>query len=157
MKETARLFPMASSLRVKEAINAVDDIVGKLSLAVGGASLISLAASVLVLAGALAAGQRARLYDALILKTLGATRGRLLGAYTLEYGGLALAASAFGYVAGIAVGWFIVTKPMRLEFVMSWPEPLIAIAIAVVFTTILGLAGTWRILGHSPARRLRTV
>lgn len=156
VREAAKAFPMVASLRVREALNAVDEIVSKLSLAVGGASLISLAASVLVLAGALAAGQRARLYDAVILKTLGATRGRLLLAYALEYGGLAVLTSAFGLAAGAAAGWFIVTKPMRLEFIFSWPEPLMAIGVAIIVTLALGLLGTWRVLGQPPAQRLRS-
>ncbi|MFC0284390.1 ABC transporter permease [Camelimonas abortus] len=157
VRESARIFPMVSSLRVREALDAVEDIVGKLSLAIGGAGVVSLAASVLVLAGALAAGQRARLYDALILKTLGATRGRLLLAYALEYGGLALVTSVFGLLAGVVAAWFVVTGPMRLQFTLGWPEPLLVIAVAVIAVTVLGLAGTWRILGQSPARRLRAV
>ena len=43
--------------------------------AIRGASAITLVAAVLVLGGALAAGHRHRVYDAVVLKTLGATRG----------------------------------------------------------------------------------
>ncbi len=50
-----------------------------------GAASVTLVASMLVLAGALAAGHHARVYDAVILKTLGATRPRLVLAYGLEY------------------------------------------------------------------------
>ena len=54
----------------------------------------------LVLGGALAAGHRHRVYDAVILKTLGATRVRLLAAYALEYLVLGLATAVFGVAAG---------------------------------------------------------
>ena len=54
-------------------------------LGIRGASVVTLLAAALVLGGALAAGHRHRVYDAVILKTLGATRARLLGAYALEY------------------------------------------------------------------------
>ena len=53
--------------------------------ALRGASSVTLVAAALVLGGALAAGQRFRIYDAVILRTLGATRLRLLFAYALEY------------------------------------------------------------------------
>ena len=46
-------------------------------LAIRGASALTLLIAVLVLGGALAAGHRHRVYDAVVLKTLGATRGRL--------------------------------------------------------------------------------
>ncbi len=70
---------------MKEALEAIGAIVANLVLAIDGASAVTLLAAVLVLGGALAAGHRHRVYDAVILKTLGATRARLIGAYALEY------------------------------------------------------------------------
>lgn len=112
-------------------------------------------ASLFVLAGALAAGHRARLYDAVVLKTLGATRGRLLTAYTLEYGALGLATAIFGLAAGTLAGWVIVTRVMKLDFSLDLSGALIAAALAIAFAILLGLAGTWRILGQKPAPYLR--
>ena len=66
-------IPSVTSVRVKDALEAVNDVVAQLVTAIRGASAIALVASLLVLAGALAAGHRARLYDAVVLKTLGAT------------------------------------------------------------------------------------
>ena len=88
-------------------------MVQQLVAAIRGASAIALVASLLVLAGALAAGHRARLYDAVVLKTLGATRARLLAAYALEYGALGIATAVFGLVAGTIAGGLIVTEVMR--------------------------------------------
>jgi len=118
---------------------------------------VALAASVLVLAGALAAGHRARLYDAVVLKTLGATRSRLLGAYALEYGALGLATAIFGLVAGGLAAWVIVTRIMDLDFVFAWEGALGAAFVAIVVTISLGLLGTWRILSQKPASYLRNL
>ena len=68
-----------TTVRVKDALDAVGSVVNNLVLAIRGASALTLLVAVLVLGGALAAGHRHRVYDAVILKTLGATRGRLLG------------------------------------------------------------------------------
>jgi len=157
LREAARAYPMVTSVRVKDALEAVSAVVEQLVLAIRGASSIAVAASVLVLAGALAAGHRARLYDAVVLKTLGATRGKLVGAYALEYGLLGLATAVFGLAAGGLAGWVIVTRIMRLDFVFVWSGPLVAAAIAVVVTVTFGLLGTWRILSHKPAPYLRTL
>ena len=81
----AQAFPMVTTVRVKEALEAIGAIVANLVLAIDGASAVTLIAAALVLGGALAAGHRHRVYDAVILKTLGATRARLIGAYTIEY------------------------------------------------------------------------
>ena len=67
-----------TTVRVKEALDAINAVVTDLALAVRGATAVTLIASVLALAGALAAGHHTRVYDAVILKTLGATRGRLV-------------------------------------------------------------------------------
>ena len=155
LRDVARAYPSVTSVRVKEALEAVSEIVGKLVLAIRGASGIAVVASLFVLAGALAAGHRARLYDAVVLKTLGATRTRLLTAYTLEYGALGLATAIFGLAAGTLAGWVIVTRVMKLEFTLDLSGAVIAAGLAVAFAIVLGLAGTWRILGQKPAPYLR--
>ena len=156
LKEVATAFPTVTSVRVKDALDALNDIVGQLALAIRGAASVALVASVLVLAGALAAGQRARIYDAVILKTLGATRMRLLGALVLEYGLLGLATAFFGILAGSLAAWGIVSKVMKLDgFVWLWGSASGAAAVALVVTVLLGLLGTWRVLGQKPASWLR--
>jgi putative ABC transport system permease protein len=124
-------------------------------VAIRAATGVALATSVLVLAGALAANRRARVYDAVVLKILGATRGRLLIAFLLEYALLGAGAVAFGLAAGAAAAWAIVTRIMQLDFALSWPAALAAAAAAFALTVALGLVGAWRILGQKPAAYLR--
>ncbi|KMO27731.1 glycosyl transferase family 1 [Methylobacterium variabile] len=157
LRDAARQFPSVSSVRVKDALDAVNDLVGKLVFAIRGASAVAVATSLFVLAGALAAGHRARLYDAVVLKTLGATRARLLSAYTLEYGALGLATAVFGLVAGTLAGWVIITRVMKLDFALDLSGAVVAAILAVVVAVALGLAGTWRILSQKPAQYLRNL
>ena len=112
-------------------------------------------ASVLVLGGALAAGQHARAHDAVVLKTLGATRSRLLAAYIYEFALIGLCTALFGVAAGSVVALAIVGRVMDLEFVWLWPRALGAAAGAVIVTICLGLLGTWRVLGRKPGPYLR--
>ena len=157
LREVAEAFPSVTSIRVKDALEAVSGVVGQLATAIRGAASVALIASVLVLAGALAAGQEARLYDAVVLKTLGATRARLLMAFVLEYGIIGLATAIFGVLAGGAAAYGVVAKLMSLDFVWLWPQALIAAFGALALTVVLGLAGTWRILGRKPAPYLRNL
>ncbi|MBB3809038.1 ABC transporter permease [Pseudochelatococcus contaminans] len=155
VREIAARFPAVTSVRVRDVLTAVNDMVGQLAVAMAAASAVALIASALVLGGALAASHRARLYDAVILKTLGATRGRLLRAYALEYGLLALVSALFGFLAGSAAAMVIMTQVMRLpaDFV---PGPaIVAALIAVAVAVTLALAGTWRVLAQRPAAYLR--
>jgi putative ABC transport system permease protein len=157
LRSSAQAFPMVTSVRVKDALEAVNDVVSQLITAIRGASSIALIASLLVLAGALAAGHRARLYDAVVLKTLGATRARLLSAYALEYGLLGLATAAFGLLAGSVAAYAIVTSVMNLGFTLDVSGALLASGLAVLVSVGLGLMGTWRILSQKPAQYLRNL
>jgi putative ABC transport system permease protein len=155
LRATARSFPSVTSIRVKDALDAVNTVVGQLAFAVRAASSVAFLASILVLGGALAAGQHARTHDAVVLKTLGATRSRLLAAYIYEYGLLGLCTALFGVAAGSAAALAIVGRVMDLEFVWLWPQAVVAAAVAIVVTIFLGLLGTWRVLGRKPGPYLR--
>jgi putative ABC transport system permease protein len=157
LKAVSEAFPAVTTVRVKDAIEAVADIVRNLVLAVRGASALALVAAVLVLGGALAAGHRYRVYDAVVLKTLGATRGRLIGAYALEYLLLGAATALFGVAAGSIAAWIVVTEVMNLSF--AWlPGPAAAAAFGAVLVTVtFGLVGTFTALGHKPATVLRNL
>ncbi len=157
IQAAADTFPMVTTVRVKDALEAVGAIVANLVLGIRGASAITLLAAALVLGGALAAGHRHRVYDAVILKTLGATRFQLLSAYTIEYLLLGTATAVFGVLSGSLAGWLIVTDLMHLGF--AWlPLPALAASLAaVVVTVVLGLIGTFTALGQKPAPVLRNL
>jgi putative ABC transport system permease protein len=131
--------------------------VTNLVLAIRGASALTLLIAVLVLGGALAAGHRHRVYDAVVMRTVGATRQQLIFAYGLEYLLIASATALFGVVAGSLAGWLVVAQVMNLTF--AWlPGPAAAAAgFAVIAVVILGLIGTFRVLGQKPAPVLRNL
>jgi putative ABC transport system permease protein len=150
-------FPSVTAVRVKDALEAVNTIVGQLATAIRGASGLAIAASLLVLGGALAAGQRARLYDAMILKTLGATRRFILSSYALEYAAIGLVSALFGVVAGALAGWGVVTQVMKIAFVADPTGALLAATAAIGVTVLFGLVGTLQILSKAPASHLRNL
>ncbi|MEX0752217.1 MAG: FtsX-like permease family protein [Xanthobacteraceae bacterium] len=157
LKAAAGAFPAVTIVRVKEAIEAIAKLVSDLALAIRGASLVTLLAAILVLGGALAAGHRSRVYDAVVLKTLGATRARLLGAYALEYLVLGLATAIFGVAAGSVAAWLVVTEVMNLSFIWL-PGPAAAVAAGALLVTVgLGLLGTFSALSQKPAPVLRNL
>jgi putative ABC transport system permease protein len=157
LKQVAEAFPTVTAVRVREALDAVGNVVNNLALAIRGASALTLLVAVLVLGGALAAGHRHRVYDAVILKTVGATRGKLLAAYALEYLTLGVATAVFGMAAGILAAAFVVTKVMNLSFTPLPGPALAAAALAVLATLVLGLLGTFTALGQKPAPVLRNL
>ncbi|WP_234053206.1 MULTISPECIES: FtsX-like permease family protein [unclassified Xanthobacter] len=155
MKAVAAAYPAVTTVRVKETLEEARRMLENLSLGIRAASLVTLITSVLVLAGALAAGHQHRVYDAVILKTLGATRPRLIAAYGLEYAGLGLVTALFAVAAGGLAAYAVVTQVMEIAFTFSLPAAAGAVAGALALTVGFGLIGTFRALSVPPVRVLR--
>jgi len=157
IQAAAEAFPSVTAVRVRDAIDAFGGIVTNLVLAVRAASALTLLIAVLVLGGALAASHRHRVYDAVILRTVGATRGRLMFAYALEYFAIGLATALFAVAAGSLAGAMVITKVMNLPFVWAPLPAIAAAATAIAAMVILGLIGTFAVLGQKPAPVLRAL
>lgn len=157
LQKAAAAFPAVTTVRVKDALEAVGQLAAQIAAGIRGASLVTLIASVLVLAGAIAAGHRARVYDAVILKTLGATRPMLIGTYATEYAILGTVTALFGLAAGSVTAWIITTQVMNIPFAFAPLAALGIVVLAVVLTVGFGLVGTWRALGEKPAPVLRNM
>ncbi|RLQ89107.1 ABC transporter permease [Notoacmeibacter ruber] len=157
VRAVTNALPTVTTIAVRDAITLVDRLVGQLATAIRAAAAVALIASVLVLAGALAAGQAARRRDATVLKMLGATRGTLITAFASEYALIGLATAIFALAAGGAAAAYVISGLMELPFSFDPALALIIIVAALVLTVGFGLLGTWRILGEKAAPALRNL
>jgi len=148
-------FPNISAIHVREALATVERILDMINDAIQLTSLITLAAGILVLGGTIAAGHHRRVYDAVVLKVLGATRGMVATAFLIEHGLLGALSALVASAAGTLAAYFIVTRLMKIDWVFL-PIPLLwTVALASVLTLVMGFAGTWRALGAKAAPYLR--
>ncbi|HEV2186081.1 MAG TPA: FtsX-like permease family protein, partial [Stellaceae bacterium] len=148
-------FPNVSAIPVREALDAIERIVAAIGAAIRLAALVTLVAGALVLGGAVAADYRRRVYDAVVLKVLGATRGTIAAAFLVEYGLMGLASALVAAGLGTLVAYLLVTRPLRADWIFV-PGPVgIVLLGAVALTVTLGFAGTWRALGAKAAPQLR--
>jgi putative ABC transport system permease protein len=148
-------FPNVSAIRVKDALDAIARILEQIGVAVRITAAITLVAGTLVLAGAVAAGHRRRVYDAVVLKVLGATRGDIGGVFLLEYGLLGLITAAIAGAIGSIAAYFLLTEVMHASWLFMPAAVLGTTVVAVLLTLVVGFAGTWRALGVKPAPLLR--
>lgn len=155
IQEVAESFPSSSAMRVRDALDTIRDISEKVMVAVRAAGALTLVMGALVLAGAMSAAHRRRVRDAVIFKTLGASRGKLLAAHLAEYGALAALTGAVAAALGTAAAWIVVTQAMEAGFVFSGAAVAQSIGLAAVMVLAFGAFGTWRILGTGVAAELR--
>jgi putative ABC transport system permease protein len=155
LRDVTGTWPNITAIRIREAVDRVAEALSAIATATAWAAGGTLLTGFMVLVGAAAAGERARIYEAAILKTLGATRGRILASFALRSGLMGAAAGMVAVVAGGIAGWAVMT------FVMDSPyrfEPVSAIGIVaggVVATLVAGLAFALRPLAVRPAQTLR--
>jgi putative ABC transport system permease protein len=148
-------FPSVSLIRVKDVIDTVGGLLGQLATAVAAASSVAIAAGIAVLVGTIAAARRAQVYDAVLLKLLGATRGQILALQGIEYAllGLLLAVIALG--VGAAAGWYVITQVFELAWGPDWAVVIATLAGGAGLTLLIGLLGSLPVLAARPARALR--
>jgi len=151
----ARAYPSVTAVRVKDAIEMVSSLLEKMLVAIRGANVLTLLTGMLVLAGALAAGLSERLYEAVVLKTYGATKRQLVSAFVIEYAGLGLAAAVFGIAVGSAASWFLSHFILEIPWSFSGPTAVLTALLAMAVTVAGGLAVTWRALSAKPGPLLR--
>ena len=135
-------FPNISVIGVRDVLATLGGLLATLGRVMQAAAALSLVAGILVLAGALAASQRQRLAEAMILKVLGATRAQILGRFALEYALLGLVAGLFAALLAEAASYLVVAEMMGLPW-QAQPYRLAAILAAGLLVTLtLGLLST---------------
>lgn len=150
MREVGRDYPSITAIRVKDVLSMVGGVFEKVMTAVRAAGSVTLLAGALVLTGALATAQRRRILEAVILKTLGATRRRILAAHFLEYFILAAVTALFAAVLGTIAASVVVTQLMHIAFSFSAAAVVLALGVSLALVFIFGSGGTWAVL-RAPA------
>ncbi|MDX1709510.1 MAG: FtsX-like permease family protein [Rhodovibrionaceae bacterium] len=154
-QKVTEAFPNVSAIRVKEALERFAGILQNITVAVTATAGVTLIAGILVLAGAVAAGHHRRIYDAVVLKVLGATRRNVGRAFLLEYGLMGLITAAIAAGAGTLAAWVVLTQVMQAEFAFLPLHVTATALVAAALTLAFGFFGTWQALAEKAAPHLR--
>ncbi len=156
MRVLEKAYPSITAIRVRDALDAFSAVFTKVMVAVRAAGGVTLAAGALVLAGALATAQRRRILEAVILKTLGATRRQILLSHAAEYLLLAGITALFAVLLGSIAAAVITTQLMNISFSFSAAAVAGALALATALVLVFGGIGTFSVLRARPVPYLRT-
>jgi putative ABC transport system permease protein len=148
-------FPNVTAIPVRGVLERVGEVLDQISFAVRFMASFSIAAGLVVMAGALAATRYQRLYESVILKTLGATRWAIARVFAVEYACLGATAGLGGTLLAAVLAWIV------LRFVLDTPwtlEPgtlLLGVLLTTAGSLAVGLLATVRLLGRAPLSVLR--
>ena len=150
-----REFPQVTTVRVRDALSRVAELMGSIAAAARGVGGVTLLSGALVLAGAVAAGHRRRTYESVVLKVLGVGRRDVIVIHAVEFALLGLVTGVIAAAAGTVTAWGVTTQVLDQDWAFLPGTVAGTVAFCVLLTLGLGLAGTWRALGESASPYLR--
>lgn len=148
-------FPNVTAINIGDVLESFARVLDRLSLAIRAVGLFCVVSGGLVMAAALAATRYHRLYESVILKSLGATRGVIARAFAVEYAVLGVIGGFLGSGLASALSWAVLTTLFDLSWTLQPKILLAGVAATVVLTMIVGFLSTFRILGQPPLTVLR--
>jgi putative ABC transport system permease protein len=148
-------LPNVTAIPVREVLERVRGVLDQIALAVRLVAAFSVAAGLVVMAGALAITRRQRLYQSVILKVLGATRGFVARVFAVEYALLGAAAGVAGGALAAGLGWAVMRWAFDLPARWTPGVLLTGLGAAIGLALLVGFLGTRRLLGRRPLGVLR--
>ena len=150
-----RAHPGIAVVRIRELLRNVVDLVGDLQVGVRVLGSFTVAAALLTLAGAVAAGSLRRGREAALLKTIGATRFDVLRAFAAEYALLGLSAAVVAAVLGLSASWWLVVRELEIEWSFRPLAVLAALSAGSLLALGTGLLASAGALRRPPIDSLR--
>jgi putative ABC transport system permease protein len=155
LRDIGEAYPNITAVPVREAIGRVASVLAGIGAAARWGAAATLLTGFMVLVGAAAAGERRRVFEAAVLRTLGATRARILASFALRSALIGLAAGLVAIAAGAAGGWYVTVFVMEGTFRFEPASALAIVAGGALASLLAGLGFALRPLAARPARVLR--
>jgi len=154
-RTVVQAFPNVTAINLRDVMENFVHILEQLAVAIRAVAVFCVLASGIVMAGALAATRYRRLYESVILKSLGATRGVIARAFAVEYALVGAVAGLIGILLATALSWALLHYILDL----SWtPEPAVwagGMVLTILLTLAVGFLATFHLLRQPPLAILR--
>jgi putative ABC transport system permease protein len=154
-RELVEQFPNVSALAVYDQVAFVRTKINEVTLAVNFLGGFVILCGVLILTGSVAMTKLHRLYEAAILKTLGAEKKLIIYITLIEYGVLGLLAGVTGSSAAIALTWLISKYGVKNPWQLIPSINLIGVAAALLLVMTVGVFANWEVMAKKPLGILR--
>jgi putative ABC transport system permease protein len=149
-------FPNVTLVDALDEIQEIRNRIADLSVALTILGAFVSGCGVLILIGSIAVTRFQRVYEAAIMKTIGARKMILVRMTLIEYGVLGLLAGGIGSAASIALTWAMTaTGAARVPWHLHPAVNIFGIVLTVLLVTAVGVFSTWNVLTAKPLGTLR--
>jgi putative ABC transport system permease protein len=147
-------FPTVTVINVAAALETVRSVVIQITYVIQFLAAFSIFAGVIILASSIAGTRYRRIREVVVLKTLGATRGRIATVFSIEFAVLGLVAGVVGVGFALVIARVLLHR-MEVAFHVQWLWTIGALLGTAVLTVGTGWVASHRILGQKPLEVLR--
>ncbi|MGD0156845.1 MAG: FtsX-like permease family protein [Terracidiphilus sp.] len=147
-------YPTITVINIADVLERIENVVDQITFVVRLLAGFSILAGLTILASSIASTRFRRMQEAVVLKTLGATRMRIVRIFSVEFSVLGLLAGAVGVVFANLLTRILLHR-LEVTFHIAWGATLIALAGTAVLATATGWLASYRILGLRPLEVLR--
>ena len=147
-------YPTVTIINIADVLARIESVVDQITLVVRLLAGFSILAGLTILASSIAGTRFRRMQEAVVLKTLGATRMRIVRTFSVEFSVLGLLAGAVGVVFANLLTRVLLYR-LDVAFQIEWGATLIALVGTAALATATGWIASYRILGLRPLQILR--
>jgi putative ABC transport system permease protein len=147
-------YPTVTVINIADVLSRIEAVVDQITFVVRFLAGFSIFAGLMILASSIASARFRRMREAVVLKTLGATRMRIVRTFSVEFSVLGLLAGSVGVVfANILTR--VLLRRLEVQFHLDWNATLFALVGTAILATATGWIASYRILGLRPLEVLR--
>jgi putative ABC transport system permease protein len=150
-------FPTVTVVNGAEILQIVQDIVDRASLAVRFVAGFAIFGGLIVLASSVAGTRFRRMREVAILKTVGATRNRLVRIFSTEFATIGIVAGLVGSVLGSGLSVILISRLLDTPYHFTWLPAVVATVITAALTVSAGWIASYGVLSQKPLEILRNI
>jgi putative ABC transport system permease protein len=150
-----KMFPTVSVINAADVLQIVQDVVDQIALVIRFISLFTILAGVIILASSIAGTRFRRIREVVILKTLGATKRRVVGIFSVEFLILGAVAGLMGSLLATGFSSLLLKRFFEARFRFDPLPNLVAVLTTALIANAAGWLASFRILGRKPLEILR--
>jgi putative ABC transport system permease protein len=147
-------YPTITVINIADILTRIETVVDQITVVIRFLAGFSILAGLTILASSIASTRFRRMREAVVLKTLGATRMRIVRTFSVEFSVLGLLAGVVGVIFGNLLTQLILHR-LKIGFHIEWPATIVALIGTAILATATGWIASYRILGLRPLEVLR--
>jgi len=147
-------YPTVTVINIADVLTRIETVVDQITVVIRFLAGFSIFAGLTILASSIASTRFRRMREAVVLKTLGATRMRIVRTFSVEFSVLGLLAGLVGVIFANLLTRVLLHR-MQVGFHIEWPAAGVALVGTAILATATGWIASYRILGLRPLEVLR--